>query len=83
MPNQPLAPYSYRLNDLQKKQIAALLKLTKQQAPASFEALERLANEWLRYSHDVIEAALAHVDRNSIRATYNRAEYLEQRRVMM
>ena len=35
------------------------------------------------FSHDVIEAALAHVDKNSIRAIYNRAEYLEQRRVMM
>ena len=35
------------------------------------------------FSHDVIEAALAHVDSNSIRATYNRAEYLEQRRKMM
>ena len=35
------------------------------------------------FSHDVIEAALAHVDKNSIRATYNRAEYIEQRRVMM
>lgn len=35
------------------------------------------------FSHDVIEAALAHVDKNSIRATYNKAEYIEQRRVMM
>jgi len=35
------------------------------------------------FSQDVVEAALAHVDRNSIRATYNRAEYLEQRQVMM
>jgi len=35
------------------------------------------------FSHDVIEAALAHVDGNSIRATYNRAEYLEPRRKMM
>lgn len=35
------------------------------------------------FSHDVIEAALAHTDKNSIRAVYNRAEYLEQRRVMM
>jgi len=35
------------------------------------------------FSHDVIEAALAHVDKNSIRAIYNRAEYLEQRRAMM
>lgn len=83
MPNKPLTPYLYSLNDLQKKEIAALLKLTEKQTPASFEALKRLANEWLRYSHDVIEAALAHVDKNSIRATYNRAEYIEQRRVMM
>ena len=50
MPNQLLTPYLYSLNDLQKKQIAALLKLTEKQAPASFEALERLANEWLRFS---------------------------------
>ncbi len=35
------------------------------------------------FDPDVIEAALAHVDKNSIRATYNRAVYLEQRRVMM
>lgn len=35
------------------------------------------------FNHDVIEAALAHVDRNSIRAVYNKAEYLEQRRAMM
>ena len=35
------------------------------------------------FSPDVIEAALAHVDQNSIRAAYNRAEYIEQRKVMM
>lgn len=35
------------------------------------------------YGHDVIEVALAHVDQNSIRATYNKAEYVEQRRAMM
>lgn len=35
------------------------------------------------FDPDVIEAALAHVDTNAIRATYNRAEYLEQRRTMM
>lgn len=32
---------------------------------------------------DVIEAALAHVDKNSVRAAYNRAQYLERRRKMM
>ena len=35
------------------------------------------------HGHDVIEAALAHVDQNSIRATYNKAEYLQQRQVLM
>jgi integrase len=35
------------------------------------------------FPHDIIEAALAHEDKNAIRATYNKAEYLEQRRVLM
>lgn len=32
---------------------------------------------------DVIEAALAHVDKNETRRAYNRADYLERRRVLM
>jgi integrase len=32
---------------------------------------------------DVIEAALAHVDKNEVRRAYNRSEYLERRRVLM
>ena len=32
---------------------------------------------------DVIEAALAHVDKNVVRRAYNRSDYLEQRRLMM
>jgi integrase len=35
------------------------------------------------FNPDVIETALAHQDGNAIRAAYNRAEYLEQRRAMM
>lgn len=35
------------------------------------------------FDSDVIEAALAHVDSNEVRRAYNRAEYLERRRVMM
>jgi integrase len=35
------------------------------------------------FDSDVIEAALAHIDKNSVRAAYNRAQYLERRRVMM
>jgi len=36
-----------------------------------------------QFNSDLIETALAHVDKNTTRAAYNRAEYLEQRRVMM
>lgn len=35
------------------------------------------------FNPDVIEAALAHLDKNSVRAAYNRAEYLKARRQMM
>ena len=35
------------------------------------------------FDPDVIEAALAHIDKNSIRAAYNRADYLERRKIMM
>jgi integrase len=37
----------------------------------------------LGHEPDVIEAALAHVDKNEVRRAYNRAEYLERRRVLM
>ncbi len=35
------------------------------------------------FDPDVIESALSHTDKNEVRAAYNRAEYLERRRVMM
>ena len=35
------------------------------------------------FNPDIIEAALAHTDKNSVRAAYNRAQYLPQRRAMM
>ncbi len=35
------------------------------------------------YSSDIIERQLAHQDRNKIRAAYNRAEYMPERRKMM
>jgi integrase len=35
------------------------------------------------FDSDVIEAALAHVDKDAVRGAYNRAQYLERRRVMM
>lgn len=39
-----------------------------------------MANEHGVFRHDVIEAALAHKDKDAIRATYNRATYIEERR---
>lgn len=35
------------------------------------------------FDYDVIEAALAHTDKNQIRAAYNRTDYLDRRRVLM
>ena len=35
------------------------------------------------FDHDVIEACLAHVDKNDVRAAYNRAEYIERRKKVM
>lgn len=35
------------------------------------------------YRHDVIERQLAHAERNAVRAAYNRAEYLPERKKMM
>ncbi len=37
----------------------------------------------LGFDPDVIEAQLAHVDRNAVRRIYNRAEYADKRRTMM
>lgn len=35
------------------------------------------------FDFDLIETALAHTDKNSVRAAYNRADYLDRRRTMM
>lgn len=35
------------------------------------------------FDADIIEACLAHVDRNAVRRAYNRADYIEQRRTIM
>jgi len=36
-----------------------------------------------RFDKEIIEAALSHADENQVRSAYNRADYLEQRRVLM
>ncbi|WP_420883038.1 tyrosine-type recombinase/integrase [Vibrio algivorus] len=40
-------------------------------------------NEEPQFNGDLVEAALAHVDKNKVRAAYNRSQYVEQRREMM
>lgn len=49
-----------------------------------FRALaSTVLNERSGFSHDVIERQLAHKETNAVRAAYNRAEYLPQRRELM
>jgi len=35
------------------------------------------------FEPDIVETALAHTDKNTVRAAYNRAEYVDRRRDMM
>lgn len=51
--------------------------------PHGFRAMFSTWTNERNYPPDVIEACLAHQDRNTIRAAYNRAEYLEQRRELL
>jgi hypothetical protein len=39
--------------------------------------------EKLRYRHEVVDRQLAHVHRDKIAKAYDRAEFLDERRVMM
>jgi len=48
-----------------------------------FRALASTTLNEQGFDPDIIETALAHTDSNTVRAAYNRAEYLERRRVMM
>lgn len=49
--------------------------------PHGFRALfSTMANDAGQFRPDVIEAALAHSERNAVRAAYNRATYLRERR---
>lgn len=49
-----------------------------------FRALaSTVLNEQSPFSHDVIERQLAHKETDAVRAAYNRAEYLPQRRELM
>lgn len=48
-----------------------------------FRAMASTALNEMGFRPDVIERQLAHEERNRVRAAYNRAEYLDQRRDMM
>lgn len=49
----------------------------------SFRSLASTTLNEQAFDPDVIEAALAHQDKNSVRSAYNRAEYLARRRALM
>ena len=51
--------------------------------PHGIRALASTTLNEQAFDSDLIEMALAHKDQNAIRAVYNRAKYLERRRVMM
>jgi integrase len=48
-----------------------------------FRAMASTRLNELNWSPDVIERQLAHAERNKVRAAYNRAQYLAERRKMM
>ena len=48
-----------------------------------FRAMASTALNGMGFRPDVIERQLAHEEQNSVRAAYNRAEYLSERRAMM
>src|SRR5207342_1796135 len=48
-----------------------------------FRATASTALNEMGFRPDVIERQLAHQEQNSVRAAYNRAEYLKERRAMM
>ena len=48
-----------------------------------FRSLASTALNEHGFDYDLIEVSLAHVDRNAVRAIYNRATYLDKRRDMM
>ena len=48
-----------------------------------FRALASTRLNELGWAPDVIERQLAHAERNTVRAAYNRAQYMKERRQMM
>ncbi len=53
------------------------------QTAHGFRSIGSTALNEQQFAPDVIEAALAHIDKNAVRRAYNRSDYLQQRHVMM
>lgn len=75
--NRPMSvnTLSYAMKKMGYKDIAI---------PHGFRSMaSTILNESGLFNPDAIERQLAHAERNAVRAAYNRAEYLEERRRMM
>ena len=66
---------------------SAMRRMGYDKSEITFHGLRRTASTWLNesglFESDWIELQLDHVDRDTVRRTYNAAEYLEHRRRMM
>lgn len=78
----PLKPISRTaLNNMFAK-----MESKKYKGKFSPHGIRATASTWLNehgFRHDVIERQLAHSERNQVRASYNHADYLTERRAMM
>lgn len=84
-------------NDLTKhansQTVNAILKRCGFAGKQTAHGFRRMASTWLneqlnadgsrKYDAELIEVALSHIDRNTVRSAYNSAEYLERRRRML
>jgi len=74
-PRKPMSPAT--LN-------AMFVRLKIKVAPHSLRATaSTIINEANQFRSDVIERQLSHIERNRIRAAYNAAEYMDERRAML
>jgi integrase len=63
---------------------AAFTRLKFTVTPHSLRATaSTILNEANKFRPDVIERQLSHIERNQVRASYNQAEYLDERRAML
>ncbi|HEY1009974.1 MAG TPA: tyrosine-type recombinase/integrase [Daejeonella sp.] len=69
---------------LNKEQLEAIKQTGRTFVPHGIRGTaSTILNEDGKYKPDVIERQLAHIERNSVRAAYNHAEYLDERTEMM